>query len=724
MVGKTKRFYCLFGDAMNIAARLCSQAPPGGGILCSMQILEVIQRNTFFRSVSAQDATQLVPERRGAGEAVHLRSMPPLLPPPSPDDCAQPASISAAADTDLSGSTSESTRGQGCGGHVPAFGESFTSSLPVGSVRSGCSLDISVTGLGERELKGKGRYSIMSINVKARTSLGDAGVMQGRSNTSLALDKAPWLQGSVRSVWLSRTSIDGAGEEAPHSAHARFSHSFDGSQTTSHSNPAPQMEPSSENETADQRAQRRRYAISPLTNDFVDLDTRAAYLSAVLMERQRKLVAGFFTFLVILCTFLHGMTSLDRLRVPEGAPGYVESRAAFEVTIGLCVPLIVLTSGGLAAALASARLSHRQRYSTLESDAAEEQATVVWPSRWSRRGFIRFDVLVVLLIALKVCHVVTAIGLFFATNADGWCLSFTLYSQAIHAFGNGLTVKQNTLFILPILVLVCSFTLATSKVPVFSIILRLIVHVIVALLCAASARIEQRLSQSRFIFECLVVDELERMKATLEDLVPKELLDMVVSASEVSLPMTKTYSCEAVVLRLDLCNYTALAASISSAQLAQHIHALFSAFDTILSDTQATSNGLFKMDTIGDAYVAAAWLQDAQDGQTRNGERCQCLLDVAHAMIDAIACYNEEHCTTLECRIGMDCGPVTAGMQGLLQPRFHLLGPPVLGSEMLESQAQTNEVKMSEAVASLLSKRFSVALAPRAWEDSGDLAAS
>ena len=146
---------------MNVAARLCSQAPPGGGILCSMQILEVIQRNTFFRSASAQDATQLVPEPRGAGEAVHLRSMPPLLPPPSPDDCAQPASISAAADTDLSGSTSESTRGQGCGGHVLALGESFTSSLPVGSVRSGCSLDISVTGLGERELKGKGRYSIM-----------------------------------------------------------------------------------------------------------------------------------------------------------------------------------------------------------------------------------------------------------------------------------------------------------------------------------------------------------------------------------------------------------------------------------------------------------------------------------------------------------------------------------------------------------------------------------
>ena len=114
------------------------------------------------------------------------------------------------------------------------------------------------------------------------------------------------------------------------------------------------------------------------------------------------------------------------------------------------------------------------------------------------------------------------------------------------------------------------------------------------------------------------------------------------------------------------------------------------------------------MDTIGDAYVAAAWLQEdvqnTPNTEAPNEDRCQCMLEVANAMIDAIARYNEEHRTKLECRIGMDCGPVTAGMQGFLQPRFHLFGPPVLGAERLEASAQTNEVQMSEAVVARLSK--------------------
>jgi class 3 adenylate cyclase len=164
---------------------------------------------------------------------------------------------------------------------------------------------------------------------------------------------------------------------------------------------------------------------------------------------------------------------------------------------------------------------------------------------------------------------------------------------------------------------------------------------------------------------------------------------------------------QAAVLQLDLCNYTVLASSVASQQLAAHIHGIFSAFDSILSDTSAKSNGVFKMDTIGDAYVSAAWLdgEDSEQAQRRNGEICQSLLDVAGRMIDAIALYNESHGMKLECRVGIDAGPVTAGMLGRLQPRFHLVGLPVFGSAKLESQARRNEVNMSDAVAALLSRR-------------------
>ena len=254
------------------------------------------------------------------------------------------------------------------------------------------------------------------------------------------------------------------------------------------------MAPFSEHHTEEQR---RRYAISRLTNDFVRKDTHAAYLSAVLVERQRNLVAAFFTLLAILCTFLHGMVTLDRLRVPEGEVGFEESRAAFEVTIGLLVPLIVVTSGGLAAALVLVRESHEQRYSPTQGDPdalstlgrgsvgtsisrgmpgdvavdLEEAANRSSKAQgrdnvWRRlrcnrsyppRRFAGFGALVVLLILLKVCYVATAIGLFFVTNADGWCLSFTLCASAFHSFGNGLMVKHNNLAILTVFVLVVRY---------------------------------------------------------------------------------------------------------------------------------------------------------------------------------------------------------------------------------------------------------------------------
>ena len=57
------------------------------------------------------------------------------------------------------------------------------------------------------------------------------------------------------------------------------------------------------------------------------------------------------------------------------------------------------------------------------------------------------------------------------------------------------------------------------------------------------------------------------------------------------------------MLQLDLCDFTRISSKITPMQLAHTLHEMFSAFDTAVQRLN-----LFKVDTVGDAFIVAAWL--------------------------------------------------------------------------------------------------------------------
>ena len=96
--------------------------------------------------------------------------------------------------------------------------------------------------------------------------------------------------------------------------------------------------------------------------------------------------------------------------------------------------------------------------------------------------------------------------------------------------------------------------------------------------------------------------------------------------------------------------------------------------------SKSKAHGLFKIDTIGDAYEAAAWLSDLQEEESdvegqeeepsqrqRDAEVCACVVNVAWAMIEAVKSYAASRGARIECRIGISSGQVLAGMLGKLQ---------------------------------------------------------
>ncbi|KAJ1493672.1 hypothetical protein T484DRAFT_1558453, partial [Baffinella frigidus] len=86
-------------------------------------------------------------------------------------------------------------------------------------------------------------------------------------------------------------------------------------------------------------------------------------------------------------------------------------------------------------------------------------------------------------------------------------------------------------------------------------------------------------------------------------------------------------------------------------------------------DRAFSSQGLFKMDTIGDAYVAAGGHgRAAADGHGCWG-RCAAMIRLSQRMLKVLEDHREVDGKDLRCRIGISTGEVYAGVLGRLQPR-------------------------------------------------------
>ncbi len=190
----------------------------------------------------------------------------------------------------------------------------------------------------------------------------------------------------------------------------------------------------------------------------------------------------------------------------------------------------------------------------------------------------------------------------------------------------------------------------------------------------------------------------------IQELLPQELVEMAISVSTESLPITLFREFECCFLHLDLRDYTGLTATEKSQDVAELIHEIFCAFDACLMNLGAESK-VFKVDTVGDAYEAAAFFTSSADEPEvarRNADVCASVYGIGRAFIEIVIACGKAKGKALSSRVGLAHGRVVAGMLGKLQPRFHLLGDPVNRAQKLEGEAAINTVNVCPALRSLL----------------------
>jgi len=131
---------------------------------------------------------------------------------------------------------------------------------------------------------------------------------------------------------------------------------------------------------------------------------------------------------------------------------------------------------------------------------------------------------------------------------------------------------------------------------------------------------------------------------------------------------------EATVLFADIVDFTPLSEQIAPERVVASLNELFSLFDLLVRQ-----QGLEKIKTIGDAYMVAGGLPEPRT------DHAQAVAEVALAMREEVARRLDPTGRPLAVRIGMDTGPVVAGVIGRDKFIYDLWGDTVNTASRMES---------------------------------------
>ena len=152
---------------------------------------------------------------------------------------------------------------------------------------------------------------------------------------------------------------------------------------------------------------------------------------------------------------------------------------------------------------------------------------------------------------------------------------------------------------------------------------------------------------------------------------------------------------EASILFADIVNFTPMSEDLPPNELIEILSTIFSRFDEL---TQAF--GLEKIKTIGDSYMVAAGLPFPRD------DHAEVIADLALAMQANLRSINERLGRELNIRIGINSGPVVAGVIGQKKFIYDLWGDTVNVAARMESHGLDGAIQVSQSTYELLRGRY------------------
>jgi class 3 adenylate cyclase len=153
---------------------------------------------------------------------------------------------------------------------------------------------------------------------------------------------------------------------------------------------------------------------------------------------------------------------------------------------------------------------------------------------------------------------------------------------------------------------------------------------------------------------------------------------------------------EVTVLFADVVGFTTFSSHTPAAELVSLLNDLFSRFDAA-----SQRHGIEKIKTIGDCYMAVCGLPIPRPDHAR------VMMEMALDMLRELAEFNRDRGTHLQLRIGLNSGPVVAGVIGSIKFIYDLWGDTVNLASRMESTGVPGAIQVSESIYRELNGEYS-----------------
>jgi class 3 adenylate cyclase len=152
---------------------------------------------------------------------------------------------------------------------------------------------------------------------------------------------------------------------------------------------------------------------------------------------------------------------------------------------------------------------------------------------------------------------------------------------------------------------------------------------------------------------------------------------------------------DVTVLFADIVGFTRMASSMPAGAVVELLNDLFTRFDLA-----ARELGIEKIKTIGDAYMAVCGLSDA------HADHADRMVRMALKIQEIARGFGEERGTPVRLRVGINTGPVVAGVIGRSKFIYDLWGDTVNLASRMESYGVPGAIQVTRGVFDLLQGRY------------------
>merc|ERR1719495_2102718 len=193
-----------------------------------------------------------------------------------------------------------------------------------------------------------------------------------------------------------------------------------------------------------------------------------------------------------------------------------------------------------------------------------------------------------------------------------------------------------------------------------------------------------------------LAEVMKKSDDIIAQMLPKSVADDLAKGKS-NADICKSYEC-VTMLFSDVVTFTIICSKLKPTQVVQLLNNMYTLFDFLCDQ-----NAVYKVETIGDAYLIVAGIP------VKAANHPLKIVDMAFDMMDGISMLEDPGTgKPIHMRIGCHSGPVVAGVVGLKMPRFCLFGINVGLTEKFESNLKPDQIHISEKTQELLSAQYKV----------------